>query len=170
MKIRLMFLVGCLFWTMSCKKIGKEKNSAEKSQEISVVTEQQEAVFMDLEGNAVSLSDFKGKRILLNFWATWCKPCIQEMPSLMQAKPVLEKEGYVILLASEESLKTIQKFKQTVPYKFKYLRYTGGLVQFSVHALPTTFIFSESGEKVHEIIGATTWDSPEMIKKLKAIE
>ncbi len=164
-----MFLTVCLFLSGSCRDSGEKLKSNEKKQLGVSKTMKEMVLYEDLDGNAVSLSDFKGKRILLNFWATWCKPCVQEMPSLMKAKSILEKEGFVILLASDESLKTIRKFKQSVPHIFKYLRYKGGLAQLNVYALPTTFIYNEAGEKVHEIIGATAWDSPEIIKKLKAI-
>ena len=154
----------------SCKNPANkgETNTDNSSLSIPKVIEKQ-SLYQSLDGHTVKLSDFKGRRILLNFWATWCKPCIEEMPSLIKAKSILEKEGYVFLLASDESQEDIKKFEQTVPFKFKYIKYNGALAQLNIHALPTTFIYNELGEKVHEIIGATEWDSEEVLEILKAI-
>ena len=123
--------------------------------------------YEDLEGNPVALSDYRGKRILLNFWATWCRPCIEEMPSLLKAQEILQKENYVFLLATDQSVKIINSFKVKKGFEFTYLRYTGTFADLGIHALPKTFIYNKNGAKVDEISGAIAWDSPEIIEKLK---
>ncbi|CAM4405679.1 TlpA disulfide reductase family protein [Zobellia roscoffensis] len=159
-----------LLLLMSCQEVTKKGTVDIETKNGVPALATEETLYQDLDGKAIALSSFKGKRILLNFWATWCRPCIEEMPSLVKAKNILEKEGYVILLASDESFKKIEGFKETEPFEFRFIRYNGALVQLNIHALPTTFIYNESGKKVDEIIGATDWDSPEMIKKLKEIQ
>jgi thiol-disulfide isomerase/thioredoxin len=137
-------------------------------------TTEKEAVsargYADLEGNPVELSDYKGKRILLNFWATWCRPCIEEMPSLLKAQEILEKENYIFLLATDQSVKIINSFKARKGFEFTYIRYTGAFANLGINALPKTFIYNEEGDKVDEISGAIAWDSPEIIEKLKSVK
>jgi thiol-disulfide isomerase/thioredoxin len=128
---------------------------------------QASAQFEDLEGNTVTLADYKGKRVLLNFWATWCRPCIAEMPSLQRTREILEKENYVFLLASDQPVGTIRSFVERKGLEFNFLKYKGSLSDLRINALPTTFIYNEEGEEVDKIIGATEWDAPEMIRKLK---
>jgi thiol-disulfide isomerase/thioredoxin len=127
-------------------------------------------LFEDLNGQPVSLADYKGKKVLLNFWATWCRPCLEEMPSLLRAQAILEKEDYVFLLASEQSIKIINDFKAKKDFDFKYLKLKGALAALQISALPTTFIYNAAGERVETILGGVEWDSDAMIEKLKAIQ
>ncbi|WP_117880736.1 TlpA family protein disulfide reductase [Aureibaculum luteum] len=128
------------------------------------------ADFKDLEGNSVLLSDFKGKRILINFWATWCVPCIDEMPSMAEAHELLASENYVFLFATTDEMSKIDKFKEKHQFPFQYLRYQTSLDKLNIHALPATFIYNTEGELVKRLDGAQEWNSAEMIKQLKSIE
>lgn len=155
----------CLF---SCNSVENKSTSPNK---LTLVEEYPiEGRYIDLEGNEISLIDFKGKKVLLNFWATWCRPCVEEMPSLERLKQVLEKENYVLLLASEQSEKELREFKTKTNAKLNFIRYTGAFSELNIYALPTTFIFNEKGEKIAEITGASDWESPEIINKLKHIK
>lgn len=124
----------------------------------------------DLLENEVKLEDYKGKKILVNYWATWCGPCKKEMPDLLNAQEILTKENYVFLLVSDESIAKINKFKSSSKYKFNFLISKKSMSSIGVYALPTTFIYNEKGEKVEEIVGAKKWDSEAMITKLKNIK
>jgi thiol-disulfide isomerase/thioredoxin len=127
------------------------------------------ASYVDLYDNKVDLSAFKGKKVLINYWATWCGPCIQEMPSLLKAQEVLKGENYVFLLVSDESIKRISRFKYLKNYNFTYLKSTTSLASMRIFTLPTTVICNEDGKKVKTMVGAIEWDSKQMIKKLKAL-
>jgi len=158
-----LFFIGC-----------KEtpKTTDQKKVEGAATTERQEpkGTFEDLEGNAIELSDFKGKRVLINFWATWCKPCIEEMPALLKAEAALENENYVFLLASDQSMEKIKAFKEKKGFDFNYLKFNGAMADFEISALPATFIYNEEGKWRNRIDGATEWDDPKIIDKLKAIK
>ena len=165
------FLLAMILVSMNgCKETNKQ-NAAEVSsnepaeKEVVIVSG-----YEDLEGKPVALSDYSGKRILLNFWATWCRPCIEEMPSLLNAQEILQKENYVFLLASYQSVKIINAFKVKNGFEFTYVRYTGTFADLGIHALPKTFIYNKNGDKVDEISGAIAWDSPQIIEKLKNID
>jgi thiol-disulfide isomerase/thioredoxin len=124
---------------------------------------------VDLEGKPLALSDFKGKRILLNYWATWCRPCIEEMPALGRLESVLSKEGYVFLLASDESLEKIRAFKDAWGVELAFIKFNGNLTEQQINALPATFVYDTDGRQLARFDGAMAWDSPEMIEQLKSL-
>ena len=127
------------------------------------------ASYVDLYDNKVDLSTFKGKKVLINYWATWCGPCIQEMPSLLKAQELLKDENYIFLLVSDESIQKISRFKNRKKFNFTYLKSSVSLGSMGIYSLPTTYIFNEKGEKVKKIVGAVDWNSNRMIKKLKSL-
>ncbi|WP_339723716.1 TlpA disulfide reductase family protein [Maribacter stanieri] len=127
------------------------------------------ATYEDLEGNPIELRDYKGKRILLNYWATWCRPCIEEMPDMEKAQTILEQENYVFLFASDQSVKKIVKFKEARGFNLEFIKFNGMYAKENVSALPATFIYNEVGEQVLRFDGGLKWDSPEMIEKLRTV-
>lgn len=153
---------------LACKDTTKEV--LDKNPEPTKIVVEAKSTFEDLERHPIELSDYKGKRVLLNFWATWCRPCIEEMPALLTAESALENENYVFLLASDQSLDKIKAFKENKGFDFNYLKFNGALADFQVSALPATFVYATTGELVDRIDGATDWDSPEIIQQLKNVQ
>ncbi|ARV05378.1 hypothetical protein BTO04_01135 [Polaribacter sp. SA4-10] len=156
------FFFSLLILIFSCKDSGKKVNKNEN-------TIKNISSLVDLDGNTYNTSKLIGKKVLINYWATWCAPCRKEMPNLLEAQKILAKENYVFLLVSDESLELISDFKKTTNYNFTFLKSTAFNASLGIYALPTTFIYNEKGEKVEQIIGAVTWDSEEMITKLKEL-
>lgn len=140
----------------------KETTPIEKSKTSKIT-------YVDLSGVEVKLSDYKGKKMLVNYWATWCGPCVKEMPALLKAQEVLKESNYVFLLISDESIEKISNFKSENSYEFNFLKLTSSIDLLGIYALPTTYIYNEKGEKVKEIVGSVIWDSKEMIQTLKDI-
>ncbi len=169
MRLRIGFLLVMMAFVTGCRDLAKSQaitseNLPEQSQSV-----QQKASFEDLHGNPVSLTDFKGKRVVLNYWATWCRPCIEEMPDLVRAQELLKNENYVFLLASDQSLEKIQKFVDKRRFDLTFIRLKDAFAEKGVSALPTTFIYNGAGEQVLKIEGQTDWVSDEMIEKFKAV-
>jgi len=122
----------------------------------------------DLEGNEINLSDFKGKRVFLNLWATWCKPCIAEMPSIDRAFQHLKNEDFVFLLASDEKMEKIRRFvEKRGDFSFQFVHMINSVYDLEVVALPTTLIINRNGEIVYEKAGAREWDSEDVLKELR---
>ncbi len=121
----------------------------------------------DLQGNAIDLKDFKGKRVFLNLWATWCKPCIAEMPDLSLANDILSKEGFVFLAASDESLEKINKFVKKYEFSFQFVKMNNSVYDLEISALPTSLIINAEGELVYDEVGARNWASETELDKLR---
>ena len=92
MKKNYLFLM-ILVTSLSCKNSAKEQVEHRSDEPVQGVVEP-ESSFVDMDGNPVELSDFKGKRILLNYWATWCRPCIEEMPSSPKRNMIVAEIGF----------------------------------------------------------------------------
>ena len=121
----------------------------------------------DLEGSAIDLKQFTGKKIFLNFWATWCKPCILEMPNIEHAQELLSDDNYVFLLASDEAVGRINRFKATHEFELDLVRVETPFLDIGILSLPTTIIIDQEGKIAYNHVGAQEWDSPQLIEKLR---
>ena len=119
----------------------------------------------DLNGQSIDLEQYNNKTVFVNFWATWCKPCLQEMPSIQRAKEVLKHEDIVFLFASDETAGQIEGFKSVHDYDFNYVR-AENLEELNIMALPTTFIFDKKGKLVFSEMGYKKWDDKKNIEMI----
>ena len=125
----------------------------------------------DTNGNQVSLSDLRGKVVLVNFWATWCPPCIEEMPSMDMLNKVMAGYDFVMLAINteENGRSTVADFLKKTPYNFPILYDDKGVVQkrYGVFKFPESFIVGKDGIVAEKIIGPLDWSSPNTITYLK---
>ncbi|MDA3903764.1 MAG: TlpA disulfide reductase family protein [Desulfuromusa sp.] len=115
----------------------------------------------DMQGQQVSISQFRGKVVILNFWATWCPPCREEMPSMEKLYRDHQDQGLVMLAVNvEENGKgLVSKFLQKTPYSFPILLDSENTAQnaYGVFRLPESFIIDRNGIVVEKIIGGRDW-------------
>lgn len=127
----------------------------------------------DLNGKTVSLKEFRGKVIVLNFWATWCAPCRAEMPSLENLYRNLKDKGLVIIGVSVDSPeKTVQSFVKERGITFPILldkRKEVSFDDYGVIGLPVTFLIDKKGIIVDKVFGERQWDSEEVKEKIKRL-
>ncbi|MCY7769581.1 redoxin domain-containing protein [Bacillus haynesii] len=119
------------------------------------------------DGNDVSLSDFKGKKVLLNFWATWCKPCETEMPAMEELQN--ENQDIAVLAvnftSSEKNEKSVKTFAERHGLHFPIvLDRTGINAKYEILSYPTTFIIDENGVIKDIVLG--TMSKKNMEEKL----
>lgn len=124
---------------------------------------------VDLDGNELLLSGFKGKTIFLNYWATWCRPCLAEMPDIDQASKILEEENYVFLAASDEDLEKIKEFVTKFDYSFQIVQLKRSVFDLDIMALPTTMIIDKNGEIIYNEVGARDWASESELDNLRKL-
>jgi peroxiredoxin len=122
----------------------------------------------DLDGKMVSLSDYRGKVVLLNIWATWCPPCVEEMPSMEKLYQALQGEGFEILAVSidesgvQDVLPFMKKHKLSFPVLIDHKGTLKGLYQTT--GVPESFIIDKDGILVEKVIGPRDWAVPEAIR------
>src|SRR5690606_9773304 len=124
-----------------------------------------------LEGKNVSLSDFRGKPVMLNFWATWCPPCRQEMPDMEE----FHKENDVVVIAvnlldTEMNQDAVKKFVDEFGLTFDVgLDGDGEVsVQYRINPIPTTFMIDSNGIIQHKSYGAMNYDA--MVENLQNLK
>ena len=114
----------------------------------------------DLSGKKIDLNNYAGKTIFLNLWATWCGPCVREMPSIQAAKKNFEKDNIVFIAASDETYEEIENFREMHGYNMNFLRLEN-MGKLNISVIPTTYIFNPKGELVFNEMGYRKWDSKE---------
>jgi thiol-disulfide isomerase/thioredoxin len=127
----------------------------------------------DLEGKTHALEDYRGRVILINFWATWCPPCVHELPSMQRLKYKLEGKAFEILAVdmaeSEEDVKKFLAEKVKVDFTILMDRDGEALQTWKVFAYPTSFLIGPDGKIRYALFGALEWDSPETIDKISSL-
>lgn len=111
----------------------------------------------DLEGNPVSLSDFKGNIVVLNFWATWCPPCIEEIPDFVKVFNEFRDKDVQFIGVSNEDISTLKRFAADYGINYPILVDDKNIMAiWGIRAIPTTFVFDRDGRIVFENVGMMT--------------
>ena len=122
----------------------------------------------DLDGQMVSLADYRGKVVLLNIWATWCPPCLEEMPSMEKLYQELKGEGFEILAVSidESGAQDVLPFMKKHKLSFPALTDSRGAIKnlYQTTGVPESFIIDKDGILVEKVIGPRNWAIPEAIR------
>jgi len=127
---------------------------------------------VDLEGRIHRLRDYRGRVLIVNFWATWCPPCRKEMPSLDRARERLRDAGVEILAINVgEDEETVFTFTGSYPVRFPLLFDADGKVteRWPVMGLPTTFVVGPEGRLIYRAVGAREWDSPKLMDAVRQL-
>ena len=117
----------------------------------------------DLQGKEHKLADYRGKVVVLNFWATWCDPCREEMPSMQRLQDKLADKAFAILAIDYgEGAPRINDFLKKVPVRFTVLldRDTSAATAWKVKVLPTTLVLDPEQRIRYSVVGDLEWDSP----------
>jgi len=127
---------------------------------------------IDAYGNTFKKNDFKGQITLVNFWATWCPPCVQEIPSLNRLKKEMSGLPFeLISINYAEDKQAILNFMEKVNVEFPVLLDHNGdfAKKWKVITYPSTFIIGPSGKIKYGVNAAIEWDDPQFIDKIKSL-
>ena len=129
--------------------------------------------FKTLDGEDVPLidSDLESKVLFLNLWATWCLPCLEEMPAMASLYQEFSDQGLAMVAVSSEDPEVVRGFLEEHPYPFKILLDPEDTLslQLNIMALPTTFIVDRQGRIALQQLGSYAWDSPAMIEQFRQL-
>ena len=132
----------------------------------------EEIVFKDSSGEYVSLDDFKGKLLILNFWATWCAPCRKEMPSLdsLQSNSNFDNLKIFPINISQENFSKSDSFFKELGIQNLEIYFDAPITlakKLSLRGVPTTILFNKKGEEFGRIMGSIDFNNSEFINWLK---
>jgi peroxiredoxin len=126
----------------------------------------------DDNGQGMSLSDFRGKYVLLNFWATWCPPCVEEMPSLSGLHEKLKDLGLVVLgISVDESKEEYERFLERARLTFPTVRDPERSVsaRYGTVKYPETYLIDPEGVVIRKYINWQDWNRPDIINYLNSL-
>ena len=148
-------------------KTGKKARSLKKFQGNSSAPKLR---LYDLNEKIVDLSDLKGKVVLVNFWASWCPPCVHEMPSMQRLQNRFASKGFTILgvnMAEDEKIvRHFLKTKVDVRFPILFDRDGAALKNWDVFAFPTSYVIDKKGEIRFAIFGGVDWEQKDILKKI----
>jgi cytochrome c biogenesis protein CcmG, thiol:disulfide interchange protein DsbE len=170
--LRILFIfIACLSLSRtSCSK----KETAKKS---DVATEKSPAPDVSVvslsNGSTLKLSDLKGKVVLLNFWATWCPPCREEIPSMMKLNGLMTGKPFQMVAVSidEGGKPALESFFKKTGFSLPtYLDENGASAKsYGITGVPESFIIDKNGVLVKKIIGGFDWNSPDAVSFLEGL-
>jgi peroxiredoxin len=126
----------------------------------------------DLDGRMVRLADFRGRPVLVHFWATWCAPCVEELPSLQRLADRLAPQGLEIIAVNEqETAARIRPFAERLGLALRIVRDHDGSARdaWGVRVFPSTFVVGPDGRIALAGIGAVDWDDGGVESRLRAL-
>jgi thiol-disulfide isomerase/thioredoxin len=124
-----------------------------------------ETRFLDAAGKEVTLADFKGRALLVNFWATWCGPCVEEMPSLDRLQAALGGKDFTVLTINEDRRGAAVAGPFLEKHGLKHLgihadRRMALAHAFGLQGMPSSYLIDRHGKLIGSLIGPAEWDSP----------
>jgi thiol-disulfide isomerase/thioredoxin len=124
----------------------------------------------DLDGNYLSIAELKGKVAFLNFWATWCPPCIVEMPSIQRLYEKIKNDRVIFACITPEDISTVKKYMRQSGVTLPLYTMRGKMPElFDTDVIPTTYILSPDGQVALKHIGTAKWDNENCIELIKSL-
>lgn len=154
-----------------------QQNSSKSGLDISLKKYQEKITpvsisLKDVNGNSTIKNNYKGQITIINFWATWCPPCVEEIPSLNRLKATMKNHSFELISVNyAEDQKSVADFLKKVKVDYPVLLDIDGkfAAKWNVIAYPSTFIIDTKGKIRYGVNSAIEWDSPEVIKTLKSM-
>jgi len=149
-----------------------QTSSASEIQEYTEKNPTPTLVLKDMHGKLHSLSDYSGKVVLVNFWAGWCHPCIQEIPELIRLAEIFEDRPFAILAVNVgEQKRKLPGFVKRMDEHMVILMDTESkeFERWKGIGLPSTFVVDPAGNIRYEAYGAVNWDRPDIVETFSTL-
>lgn len=187
MKIKLIAVVGLTIATFAaCSNTPTENNALKPEQAtaakvattgIKKAEENAETPtlplfkMMAMDGSIINLADLKGRKVVVNLWATWCPPCREEMPSIVALSRKVDKQKVsFVMLSLDQNINLPKRFVTKNNLQLPVFYPAEGLPEiFKVDGIPATFIFNEEGELIKQNMGAADYNTDEYVQLLKLV-
>jgi thiol-disulfide isomerase/thioredoxin len=161
-----------VLWTSGETSAASELYSKAGLNRITGESDAPEFILKTLDGQDLNLGALKGKIVLVNFWATWCGPCKEEMPALERLRQKFpEREFEVLAVTTDNQRKAIAGFSKTLGLTFPVLLDETKEVSdmFGVRGLPTSVLIDSDGRMLARAVGPRAWDGPEMLALIQSL-
>jgi len=161
--LAIILLAGALVWVVSGTLNVRVVNAGDQAPDFKIVSD---------NGRTYTRSDFGGKLLLLNFWASWCAPCVQEAPSLEAFQRVMGPEGVVVLGVSiDTSQKRYEQFLQRFRIDFPTARDPEANVSssYGTFLIPESYLIDSTGKVREKIISNQNWMDPQFLQRVKSM-
>ena len=168
-RVQGLITIGCLIILAACQEFSAAKNDeTTNSRSDSSAIALHNLKLMTLEGQPIPADSLVGKVAFVNYWATWCKPCIEEMPSIEQAQKNFDSRDVQFLFATNESKMEVESFRGT---RFPDLRFVNVMNygDQDIVALPTTHIYDRNGKLKFSKSGFRNWNDSSHLSLIKQI-
>jgi thiol-disulfide isomerase/thioredoxin len=160
-------LGGILFLT---RRLRRRMSDQLKPPPIPVVAWDFQMTAEGSDGNRVDFTEFSGKVLILNFWATWCAPCVAEMPSLSRLHEATSDLGVSLACVSREPLETVRDFVSKRGIQVPFFALDGEVPKcFEARAIPATFILDKKGIIAFRHFGAAAWDHESVVEFVRSL-
>jgi thiol-disulfide isomerase/thioredoxin len=163
MKLNFTLFVLCFLFGACNDQTTKETNT-----ESSSPTDIGKVQLQNFNGVTIDLNKYKGQAVFINFWATWCKPCVAEIPTIKNAIDFLKNEKIKFLFATDETPEQVEGFEAIHNFGFDYVKALN-MDALNIPVLPTTFIFDKDGKQVFSDMGYRKWDDSANLQLLLKI-
>lgn len=153
-----LYIVGCMLLLLVCLNAGCTSKIGLS-----------EFRLVNIEGEDFDVNSLSEEFIFVNYWATWCKPCIAEMPSIESLKADMEGQSIAFLIISDESLKKIQGYLTDKEYSMTFLKKVLIENEKKMASFPQTYLINQKGEILFEKTGSAEWNSDQMKEKIRGV-
>ena len=170
--------IAALIGTAPCNSLGQQKEAASDAELLKSIGLRKPTMssapdfnLLDTNGRPISLSGYRGQWVLLNFWATWCGPCKEEMPSMEELSRSLSGQLAVVAVNQRENAALVNKFMKTQGLNFPTPLDTNGRVAgyYRVYGIPVTYLIDAGGQAVGMKSGPMDWAAPAVIAAFRKL-
>lgn len=126
---------------------------------------------IDSKGKQVNLETFRGKVIFLNIWATWCPPCIAEMPSIHELYKKLGNDVQFVMISVDNDFETAKRFRERKEYSFEIYSLVSSMpTMYQTKSIPSTFVIDTEGRLVYQHLGMADYNTDPFIQFLRELK